>query len=103
MKQNLLGKFPEEIEGLLKELGQPSFRAKQVFEWLHMGVGFPGMTNIPKDVRKQLDECYIGNPVTIQKKLISTDGTIKYLFLLPDSNIIEGVLMKYRHGNTVCV
>lgn len=103
MKQNLLGRFPEEIEEILRGLDQPAYRAKQVFKWLHAGAGFADMTNVPKDIRRLLDEHYIGNPVVINKKLFSTDGTIKYLFLLPDLNIIEGVLMKYRHGNTVCI
>ncbi len=95
----------DEIEVLMKELGQPSFRAKQIFKWLHSGtVSFEEMSNLSKDLRKLLDEkCYIAD-VTIVKRLESQiDGTVKYLYRLYDGETIESVLMKYNHGYTVCI
>lgn len=95
----------EEMGAYLKELGQPAFRAKQVFQWLHRGVtSFDEMTNLSKQLRSQLEEeCYITAPVVERKQVSALDGTIKYLWRLRDGNCIETVLMKYKHGNTVCV
>ncbi len=93
-----------ELQGLLKELGEPSFRAKQIFSWLHKGVDFSGMKNLPKGLIDKLSSSYIANPVKILETYTSKiDGTIKLLYLLPDNNIVEGVLMKYKYGNTLCV
>ncbi len=103
-KAQLLGYTPEELGAYLKGLGQPAFRARQVFAWLHQGVPFSGMSNLPKALREQLMESCIDNPVsvleTIQSKL---DGTIKLLYRLGDDHIIEGVLMRYKYGNTLCL
>lgn len=95
----------EEMGVYLKELGQPAFRAKQVFQWLHRGVtSFDEMTNLSKPLRAKLaEECYITVPVAERKQVSALDGTIKYLWKLRDGNCIETVLMKYKHGNTVCV
>ena len=104
MKEQLLSMTPEELGAYLKGLGQPAFRAKQVFAWLHQGVPFDGMSNLPKALRETLKENCLDNPVqvieTIQSKL---DGTIKLLYRLHDGHIIEGVLMRYKYGNTLCV
>ena len=104
MKTQLLSMTPEELGVYLKELGQPAFRAKQVFAWLHQGVPFERMSNLPKALRETLDATCIDNPVsvleTIQSKL---DGTIKLLYRLPDDHVIEGVLMRYKYGNTLCL
>ena len=104
MKEQLLSMTPEELGAYLKGLGQPAFRAKQVFAWLHQGVPFDGMSNLPKALRETLKEKCLDNPVqvieTIQSKL---DGTIKLLYRLHDGHIIEGVLMRYKYGNTLCV
>ena len=94
-----------ELTALLAEIGQPKFRAGQLFKWLQSGVGsFDEMTNIPKDLREKLKEsCYIAD-VTIERKLVSKiDGTVKYLYRLYDGEYIESVLMKYEHGYTVCI
>ena len=94
-----------EIAAYLAELGQPKFRAAQLFKWLQSGVdSFDDMTNIPKDLREKLKtECYIAD-VTIERRLESRiDGTVKYLFRLFDGEYIESVLMKYEHGYTVCI
>lgn len=95
----------EEMSAFFKELNQPSFRAKQVFQWLHRGVAsFEEMSNLPKTLRQTLEEqCYITVPVVERKQVSKLDGTIKYLWRLRDGNCIETVLMRYKHGNTVCV
>ena len=94
-----------EMTVFLKELGEPSFRAKQVFQWLHRGaVSFDAMTNLSKELRKKLsDSCAISAPCVEQKQVSAQDGTIKYLWRLKDGNCIETVLMRYHHGNTVCI
>ena len=103
-KTQLLGMTPEELGAFFKEQGQPAFRAKQVFAWLHQGVPFEKMSNLPKALRETLGETCIDNPVsvieTIQSRL---DGTIKLLYRLPDDHVIEGVLMRYKYGNTLCL
>ena len=103
-KTQLLGLTPEELGAFFKAQGQPAFRAKQVFAWLHQGVPFERMSNLPKALRETLEETCIDNPVsvleTIQSKL---DGTIKLLYRLPDDHVIEGVLMRYKYGNTLCL
>lgn len=104
MKTQLLGMTPEELGAFLKEQGQPAFRAKQLFAWLHQGVPFEQMSNLPKALRQTLCDACVDNPVavieTIESKL---DGTIKLLYRLPDGHVIEGVLMRYKYGNTLCL
>ena len=95
-----------ELEDLLKELGEPKFRAKQIFDWLHAKQvdSFEEMTNLSKGLREKLSETAAINGVEIVRKLVSQiDGTRKYLFALSDGAIIESVLMKYEHSNTVCI
>ena len=95
----------EELELYFKELGQPKFRAMQVFRWLHRGTeSFDGMTNLPKSLRERLKaECVLTVPKVERKQVSQLDGTIKYLWRLGDGNCVETVLMRYKHGNTVCV
>ena len=95
----------EEMSSFFRALGQPAFRAKQVFQWLHRGaVSFEEMTNLPKSLREQLGEsCFITAPAVERKQVSAQDGTIKYLWRLGDGNCIETVLMRYHHGNTVCI
>ena len=95
----------QELARFLKELGEPAFRAKQVFTWLHRGVtSFEDMTNLSKPLRAQLAEtCCITAPTVARKQVSKLDGTIKYLWELADGNCIETVLMQYHHGNTVCI
>ena len=94
-----------EMTEFFKELGEPAFRAKQVFCWLHKGArSFDDMTNLSKSLRETLSaRCYIDVPVVERKQVSELDGTIKYLWRLPDGNCIETVLMRYKHGNTVCI
>ena len=95
----------EELSACLRELGEPSFRGKQVFTWLHRGVtSFDDMSNLSKELRRKLAEtCYITAPTVARKQVSQLDGTIKYLWELRDGNCIETVLMRYYHGNTVCI
>ena len=94
------------LQELVKDLGQPKYRAGQIFSWLHeKGVrSFEEMTNLPESLRKELSEkCDIVN-ITKKKVLTSSiDGTKKYLFELQDGHLIESVMMRYKHGNSVCV
>ena len=95
----------EQMTAFFKQLGEPAFRAKQVFCWLHKGArSFDEMTNLSKSLRQKLtEECFIDVPVVERKQVSALDGTIKYLWRLPDGNCIETVLMRYKHGNTVCI
>ena len=94
-----------ELTSFFKGMGQPAFRARQVFTWLHRGVrSFDEMTDLSKPLRAQLAEtCCITAPTMARKQVSKLDGTIKYLWELADGNCIETVLMQYHHGNTVCI
>ena len=94
-----------EMGALFKELGQPAFRAKQVYTWLHKGVrSYEEMTNLPKALRDVLAERYpICAPEVVRRQESKVDGTIKYLWKLSDGNCVETVLMRYHYGNTVCI
>ena len=102
---NLKSLTQQELADILKELGQPAFRAKQVFTWLHKGVrSYDEMTNLPKSLRDVLAEKYpINAPKVVRKQESKKDGTIKYLWELSDGNCVETVLMRYNYGNTVCI
>ena len=94
-----------EMTAALKEMGQPAFRAKQIYTWLHKGVrSYDEMTNISKDLRAKLQETYpFTTPQVVRKQESHRDGTIKYLWMLSDGNCVETVLMRYHYGNTVCI
>ena len=94
-----------EMGNVLKELGQPAFRAKQVYTWLHKGVrSYDEMSNLPKQLRDTLAQQYpINAPEVIRRQESQKDGTIKYLWRLSDGNCVETVLMRYHYGNTVCI
>ena len=105
MSENLKSMTLSEISAVLKELGQPSFRAKQIYTWLHSGVrSYEQMTNLPKQLRNLLEQRYpICPPQVVRKQESQRDGTIKYLWQLSDGNCVETVLMRYHYGNTVCI
>ncbi len=105
MKQDIKSMTLEELAEALSALGEPSFRAKQVYTWLHHGVvDFAEMTNLSKALRQRLSEAFeITAPVVVRKQISALDGTIKYLWRLRDGNCVETVLMRYHHGNTVCI
>mgnify|MGYP004528428727 FL=1 len=94
-----------ELQDAFAALGEPKFRAKQVFAWLHRGaVSFEAMTNLSKPLRETLDSLYfIAAPTVARKQISRLDGTIKYLWRLRDGNCVESVVMQYHHGNTVCI
>lgn len=94
-----------ELQDAFAALGEPKFRAKQVFAWLHRGaVSFEAMTNLSRPLRETLDSLYFITAPTVARKQISRlDGTIKYLWRLRDGNCVESVVIQYHHGNTVCI
>ena len=89
----------DEIGALLDELGQPRYRARQVYAWLTRGVRPSDMTDLPKG----LQALPFGAVEIDRKRISARDGTVKYLFALEDGNLIEGVLMRYKYGNTACL
>lgn len=93
----------DEVAKLLSDLGEPRYRAKQVYAWLVRGVRPAEMTNLPKALREKLAALPYGAVSIFQKRLSERDGTAKFLFSLEDENLIEGVLMRYHYGNTVCL
>ena len=105
MSNNLKSMTQPEIGTILKEMGQPAFRAKQVFSWLHKGIrSYDEMSNLPKSLRDTLAQQYpICAPEVVRKQESQKDGTIKYLWRLSDGNCVETVLMRYHYGNTVCI
>ncbi len=104
-KLDILSMDIDEIKQYLESIGEPSYRATQVFKWLTSGVtSFDLMTDIPKPLREKLKEdCYIGSVTIVRKLKSAIDGTVKYLYELTTGEYIESVLMKYRHGYTVCI
>lgn len=90
------------LENLILNMGEKKFRAKQLYTGLMLGKPISKI-NVPESLRQKLIEEYEDEPVKVIKTLTSSDGTEKYLFALSDGNVIEGVLMKYKYGNTQCV
>ena len=97
--------LPDELAAELKTLGEPAYRAKQIFQWLSRGAAsFDDMTNLSKALREKLKEHFLIVSLKMLRKQVSAqDGTIKYLWELPDGNAVETVVMRYHHGNTVCI
>ena len=95
----------EELTAWLQEQGEPAFRGKQVFRWFYRGAtSFGEMSDLSKPLRQKLEEqCFLSKPKVARKQVSALDGTIKYLWELADGNCIETVLMRYKHGNTVCI
>ena len=95
----------EELGELLSGIGEPKFRTKQIFAWLHRGVtSFDEMTDISKKTREKLAELSFVSTLEIEEKYVSRlDKTTKYLFRLPDGNCIESVVMYYKHGISICI
>lgn len=104
-KTDIKSMTAEELEAFITSLGQPKFRAGQIFKWLHSGVSdFEEMTNIPKNLRETLkDTCYIAGVEAVRRLESAIDGTVKYVYRLFDGEYIESVFMKYEHGHTVCI
>ena len=96
----------EELQEFFKELGEKPFRAKQVYQWMHekLTADFDEMTNLSKSLREKLKtSCALTCLTPVEVLTSEIDGTQKYLFRLEDGNVVESVLMKYRHGNSVCI
>lgn len=105
-KTDILSLTLEELQEKLLQIGEKKYRALQVFQWLHCkkAVSFAEMTNLSAQTKAVLDENFYINSLKIQKRLVSTlDDTVKYLYVLPDGNKVETVLMEYHHGNSICL
>ena len=104
-KINLRALLPGEIAEELKAMGQPAYRAKQVFDWASRGAeSFDEMTNLPKQLRSALDgKYYLYAPKAERKQVSDDDGTVKYLWGLRDGNAVETVVMRYHYGNSICI
>ncbi len=104
MKDCLLEYTLSGVKEKVEEIGEKSYRAEQIYSALLWGLDFSEITTLSKTLRERLNEKFIAQPVKIEKSVKSKeDGTEKFLFLLEDGNIVEGVLMKYKYGNTICV
>ncbi len=104
-KREIRSLLPEELEAELKALGEPSYRAQQVFSWLGKGVAsFEEMTNLPAPLREKLADAFLlSRPEQLKKQVSAQDGTVKYLWRLRDGNAVECVVMRYSYGSTVCI
>ncbi len=103
-KCDILSQTLEKTEELMLEIGEPKFRAKQIYGWILKGMWGEEMRNIPSALQKKLDDVCEFRLPKIKRKLVSQiDGTIKYLFELIDGEYIESVFMRYEHGNTLCI
>ncbi|MDR0850460.1 MAG: 23S rRNA (adenine(2503)-C(2))-methyltransferase RlmN [Christensenellaceae bacterium] len=100
---DILSLSPQELEEILLTINQPKYRAGQIFGALHSGKKINEISNISKDLKEYLNNTFSDMRVEIIKEHCSPDGTVKYIYKLFDSNIIEGVLMQYKHGSTLCV
>ena len=106
MKKDIRAYGYEELQKEMATIGEKAFRAKQIYEWMHVKLvdHFDEMTNLSKALREKLEENYEILPVVMLERQISQiDGTNKFLFRLYDGNVVESVLMKYKHGNSVCI
>ncbi|MCL1855865.1 MAG: 23S rRNA (adenine(2503)-C(2))-methyltransferase RlmN [Clostridia bacterium] len=103
-RRALLDLSRAELEETLREWNQPGFRAGQVFAWLHKGVPFGEMSNLSKSLRERLTAEFLDLPMTCKRAAPSEkDGTVKFLFACGDGNLIEGVLMRYHYGYSLCI
>ena len=96
----------EELKREMEVIGEKAFRAKQIYEWLHVKLvdSFEEMTNLSKNLRDKLDQAYrIPMVRMLERQVSQIDGTNKFLFELEDGHVVESVLMKYKHGNSVCI
>lgn len=104
MKIDILSMTVPELEELLASFGEKSYKAKQIFAWLHKGVAFDEMSDISKKTREKLAEyTYLYYPEIKKKYVSAIDSTVKYLFAMHDNQLIESVVMRYKHGNSICI
>lgn len=104
-KTDILSLGLGELTNETAKLGEQKFRAKQIYNWLHVKkvTEFSQMTNLSENLRNKLDEHFYITNVKVLRKLVSKDGTVKYLFALPDGTAVESVVMNYKHGNSLCI
>lgn len=103
-KTDISSMTKKELCDFFKSIGEPSFRAEQVFSWISKGATFDEMTNLSKQLREKLKNTCLDTLPRVEEKLVSEiDGTVKYLFRLYDGACIESVFMRYNHGNTLCI
>ena len=103
-KVYLLSLLPSELEEFILSIGEPKYRAMQIFTQMHKGISPNEMTNISKATKAKLEEVAVFDLPSVRRKLVSKlDGTVKYLFELSDGNCVESVVMKYEHGTTICI
>ena len=101
---NLLSLSPDELEALLLSIGEPKYRARQIFQGISRGLSPEEITSIGKKTREKLAAVsYWYLPIPERKLVSRLDGTVKYLFRLRDGNCVESVVMRYEHGNTICI
>ena len=96
----------EELQAVMEKIGEKPFKAKQIYQWLHekCAADYEEMTNISRGRRERLAEAYpLSGPRAVEVQTSRIDGTQKYLFRLADGNVVESVLMRYHHGNSVCI
>ncbi len=106
MKKDIRAYTYEQLQEEMASLGEKKFRAKQIYEWLHVKLAedFEEMTNLSKSLREKLEKEYTILPVKmLERQESALDGTNKFLFRLYDGNVVESVLMRYKHGNSVCI
>ena len=106
MKKDIRAYTYEELQEEMAALGEKKFRAKQLYEWLHVKLAgsFDEMTNLSRELRERLNEAYTILPVEmLERQESNLDGTNKFLFMLHDQHVVESVLMRYKHGNSVCI
>ena len=102
--RDIKSKTLPELREELGELGLPKYRAEQVYRWLHRGVtDFSQMSDLSKALREELSQKYDIYYAQVERKQVSKDGTVKYLFRLPDGEYVESVLMHYHHGSSICI
>ena len=103
-RPDIMSMMPEELAEFVRSIGEKPYRAEQLFTWMSKGAEIDEMSNLPKSFREKLKECAEYRLPKIEEKFVSAiDGTVKYLFSLVDGECVESVLMKYEHGNTLCV
>ena len=105
-KKDIVSLSFKELKIEMESIGEKAFRAKQVYEWLHVKLAdsFDEMTNLSKALREKLDSSYrIPMVKMVERQISQIDGTNKFLFQLEDGHVVESVLMRYKHGNSVCI
>ena len=103
MEKELASMDTEELAALVNELGEPKFRAKQILSWTRRGIRPAEMSNIPASLRAKLGTIPFGGATIIETRCSRKDDTVKFLYELDDGNIVEGVLMSYSYGKTLCI